>query len=156
MHKGMKKKAIEISRDICYNRIIGKAPIKSNNRVMKGTVIIMTITTLKKMVKAITDWKCDINDVEELSRISIDESIFEYGSGLVKTVLDCFYLVTDYSENIIIAMGNNQINIFATVHHNNYCEGFDYISCVDIKNKTQFDIMGELAYRLENALYSVR
>ena len=116
----------------------------------------MTITTLKKMVKAITDWKVDITDVIEFSRISIDDEIFEYGNALVKTVLDCFYLVTDYSENIVIAMGNNQINIFATVHDNNYCKGYDYISCVDIKNKTQFDIMGELVYRLENALYIVR
>lgn len=116
----------------------------------------MTMTTLRKMVKAITDWKCDVNEVKELSRISIDDSIFEYGNGLVKTVLDCFYLVTDYSEDIIIAMGNNQINIFATVHENNYCKGYAYISCVDIKNKTQFDIMGELAYRLENALYIVQ
>ena len=119
-------------------------------------VDIMTIATLKKMVKAITDWKVDINDVKELSRISIDDTIFEYGNGLVKTVLDCFYLVTDYSEDIIIAMGNNQINIYATIHNSNYCQGYDYISCVDIKNKTQFDIMGELAYRLENALYAVR
>lgn len=116
----------------------------------------MNITTLKKMVKAITDWKVDINDVKELSRISIDDSIFEYDKALVKTVLDCFYLVTDYNEDIIIAMGNDQINIFTTVHENNYCKGYDYISCVDIKNKTQLEIMGELAYRLENALYTIR
>ena len=112
----------------------------------------MTMTTLRKMVKAITSWMEVVTSVDELSKVSVDKA----AEGLVGVVHDCIYLQLDYhyTNDLIIALDHigNGIRLFRTVRESGFNKGYSYSRHIYCEDKTQIEIMAELTHHIHDLL----
>lgn len=112
----------------------------------------MKMTTLIKMVKAITSWMWNVSSVDEFSKVSVDKA----EKGLMGVVHDCIYLQLDYhyTNDLIIALDHNGngIQLYRTVRENGFTKGYSYLSYIYCEAKTQIDLMAELTYHIHDLL----
>ena len=112
----------------------------------------MTMTTLRKMVKAIASWMPAVASVDEFTKVSVDKA----EKGLVGVVHDCMYLQLDYrfTNDLIIALDHNGngIQLFTTVRENGFTIGYSYLRYIDCEAKTQIELMAELTHYIHDLL----
>lgn len=112
----------------------------------------MTMTTLRKMVKAITSWMENISSVDEFSKLSVDKA----EKDLMGVIHNCIYLQLDYhyTNDLIIALDHNGngIHLYSTVRENGFTKGYSYLTYIYCEAKTQIDLMAELTYHIHDLI----
>lgn len=108
----------------------------------------MKMTTLIKMVNAVTSWNDAVIDVRELSKVSVDD----VAEGLTKEIRDCLYITLDcnYTDDLIITLDSehNGIHVFKTVREKYLTKGYSYLSYIYGENKTQIELTAELMHHM--------
>lgn len=111
----------------------------------------MKIETLKKIVSAITNNILDVRDMHALSKISVDWDI-AHENGLISQIENCFYITTDYKNDIIVNLKGNEINVFKTVKDDNKVLGYKFVTYQIIANDTQIQVTAELFANILRAI----
>lgn len=106
---------------------------------------------LKKIVSAITINILDVIDMASLSKISVDWDI-AHENGLISQIENCFYITTDYKNDIIVNLTGKEINVFKTVKENNKVLGYKFVTYQTITNRTQINITAELFANILSAI----
>jgi len=104
----------------------------------------MKMTTLLKMVKAVTTWMESVEVVRELSKVSVEDA----AENLISEIHDCIYLQLDdaHADDLIISLDseNNGIRIFKTVREKYLTKGFSRLIYIYGENKTEIELTATL------------
>lgn len=117
----------------------------------------MKTTTITKIIKSVYDWITGLEYISEVSKVSTNDDGDGYYMHSVYAPASTgvmYYITTDwaYSEDIIIRVCSNEIDIVRTVHDGTICLGYKHELTVRIDKKPVCEITAELMFALTDTL----
>lgn len=117
----------------------------------------MKTTTITKIIKSVYDWITELEYISEVSNVSTNDEHDGYYMHSVSAPPSTgvmYYMTTDwaYSEDIIIRVCSNEIDIVRTVHDGTICLGYKHELTVRIDKKPVCEITAELMFALTETL----
>lgn len=120
----------------------------------------MKVKTIEKIVMSVYNWITELEYIVSVKSVSVNDGAEGYmtsvnaptSTGMMK------YISTNwaYSEDIIVRICDNEIDICRTLHEESKCIGYKHMFTTMIDKKTVSDVTAEFMFAMHETLKNCR